>query len=79
METLADTESRINSIEHVFFICVVFLFPRGLFITIHDRSHISTLLQSWPEKDIRVSTAHLDLHCLVLLHNVPELSLSDIN
>uniref|UniRef100_A0A671RRP5 Malic enzyme n=1 Tax=Sinocyclocheilus anshuiensis TaxID=1608454 RepID=A0A671RRP5_9TELE len=27
--------------------------PRGLFITIHDRSHISTLLQSWPEKDIR--------------------------
>ncbi|KAL0984664.1 hypothetical protein UPYG_G00144890 [Umbra pygmaea] len=27
--------------------------PRGLFITIHDRSHISTILQSWPEKDIR--------------------------
>ncbi|XP_071758508.1 NADP-dependent malic enzyme [Centroberyx gerrardi] len=27
--------------------------PRGLFITIHDRGHISTLLQSWPEKDIR--------------------------
>ncbi|KAG9278370.1 NADP-dependent malic enzyme [Astyanax mexicanus] len=27
--------------------------PRGLFITIHDRHHISTLLQSWPEKDIR--------------------------
>ncbi|XP_064198434.1 NADP-dependent malic enzyme isoform X2 [Anguilla rostrata] len=27
--------------------------PRGLFITIHDRSHISTLLQSWPEKDVR--------------------------
>ncbi|KAJ8411496.1 hypothetical protein AAFF_G00163040 [Aldrovandia affinis] len=27
--------------------------PRGLFITIHDRSHISTMLQSWPEKDIR--------------------------
>nr|AAI24634.1 Malic enzyme 1, NADP(+)-dependent, cytosolic [Danio rerio] len=27
--------------------------PRGLFITIHDRSHIPTLLQSWPEKDIR--------------------------
>ncbi|XP_041962443.1 NADP-dependent malic enzyme isoform X1 [Alosa sapidissima] len=27
--------------------------PRGLFITIHDRTHISTLLQSWPEKDIR--------------------------
>uniref|UniRef100_A0AAR2LL92 Malic enzyme n=1 Tax=Pygocentrus nattereri TaxID=42514 RepID=A0AAR2LL92_PYGNA len=28
--------------------------PRGLFITIHDRSHIPTLLQSWPENDIRV-------------------------
>ncbi|XP_056142113.1 NADP-dependent malic enzyme [Lampris incognitus] len=27
--------------------------PRGLFISIHDRGHISTLLQSWPEKDIR--------------------------
>ncbi|KAG7469929.1 hypothetical protein MATL_G00134030 [Megalops atlanticus] len=27
--------------------------PRGLFITIHDRSHITTLLQSWPEKDVR--------------------------
>ncbi|XP_056618526.1 NADP-dependent malic enzyme [Triplophysa dalaica] len=27
--------------------------PRGLFITIHDRTHISTLLQSWPEKDVR--------------------------
>ncbi|KAJ3597228.1 hypothetical protein NHX12_000756, partial [Muraenolepis orangiensis] len=25
----------------------------GLFITIHDRGHIATLLQSWPEKDIR--------------------------
>uniref|UniRef100_A0A672KXY7 Malic enzyme n=1 Tax=Sinocyclocheilus grahami TaxID=75366 RepID=A0A672KXY7_SINGR len=51
--------------------------PRGLFITIHDRSHISTLLQSWPEKDIRVSFAHSQLHHPVLLHNVPELSLSD--
>lgn len=27
--------------------------PRGLFITIHDRHHISTMLQSWPEHDIR--------------------------
>ncbi|KAK0150418.1 NADP-dependent malic enzyme [Merluccius polli] len=27
--------------------------PRGLFITVHDRGHIATLLQSWPEKDIR--------------------------
>ncbi|MBN3319518.1 MAON protein, partial [Atractosteus spatula] len=27
--------------------------PRGLFITIHDRFHISTLLKSWPENDIR--------------------------
>ncbi|KAM7382484.1 hypothetical protein PAMP_002211 [Pampus punctatissimus] len=26
---------------------------RGLFITIHDRGHIASLLQNWPEKDIR--------------------------
>ncbi|XP_043921928.1 NADP-dependent malic enzyme isoform X2 [Protopterus annectens] len=27
--------------------------PRGLFISIHDRGHISTLLKSWPDDDIR--------------------------
>uniref|UniRef100_UPI00398EDD98 NADP-dependent malic enzyme n=1 Tax=Pristiophorus japonicus TaxID=55135 RepID=UPI00398EDD98 len=27
--------------------------PRGLFITIHDRGHIATLLKSWPENDIK--------------------------
>ncbi|XP_048453392.1 NADP-dependent malic enzyme-like [Rhincodon typus] len=27
--------------------------PRGLFITIHDRGHIATLLKSWLENDIR--------------------------
>ncbi|XP_073445761.1 NADP-dependent malic enzyme [Dendrobates tinctorius] len=27
--------------------------PRGLFITIHDRGHISTLMKSWPENDIK--------------------------
>uniref|UniRef100_A0A8C4EEQ2 Malic enzyme n=1 Tax=Dicentrarchus labrax TaxID=13489 RepID=A0A8C4EEQ2_DICLA len=32
---------------------LIFRRPRGLFITIHDRGHISTLLQNWPEKDIR--------------------------
>ncbi|KAI3361428.1 hypothetical protein L3Q82_013597 [Scortum barcoo] len=32
---------------------LIFRRPRGLFITIHDRGHISTLLQNWPEKDVR--------------------------
>ncbi|XP_037310411.2 NADP-dependent malic enzyme [Pungitius pungitius] len=32
---------------------LIFRRPRGLFITIHDHGHISTLLQNWPEKDIR--------------------------
>ncbi|KAM3930608.1 NADP-dependent malic enzyme [Leptodactylus fuscus] len=27
--------------------------PRGLFITIHDRGHISTLMKSWPENVIK--------------------------
>uniref|UniRef100_A0A8C0IX14 Malic enzyme n=1 Tax=Chelonoidis abingdonii TaxID=106734 RepID=A0A8C0IX14_CHEAB len=27
--------------------------PRGLFITIHDRGHIATMLKSWPEDTIR--------------------------
>ncbi|KAM4561582.1 NADP-dependent malic enzyme, mitochondrial isoform 2-T3 [Fundulus diaphanus] len=27
--------------------------PRGLFITIHDRGHIATVLNSWPEDDIK--------------------------
>ncbi|XP_060706010.1 NADP-dependent malic enzyme [Hemiscyllium ocellatum] len=31
---------------------LVFRRPRGLFITIHDRGHIATLLKSWPENDI---------------------------
>lgn len=32
---------------------LIFRRPRGLFITIHDRGHIATLLQNWPEKDVR--------------------------
>lgn len=32
---------------------LIFRKPRGLFITIHDRGHIATLLQNWPEKDIK--------------------------
>ncbi|KAE8603067.1 hypothetical protein XENTR_v10014209 [Xenopus tropicalis] len=27
--------------------------PRGLFITIHDRGHISTVMKSWPEDNIK--------------------------
>ncbi|XP_058504652.1 NADP-dependent malic enzyme [Solea solea] len=32
---------------------LIFRRPRGLFITIHDRGHVASLLQNWPEKDIR--------------------------
>uniref|UniRef100_A0A3Q3E9H1 Malic enzyme n=1 Tax=Labrus bergylta TaxID=56723 RepID=A0A3Q3E9H1_9LABR len=32
---------------------LIFRRPRGLFITIHDRGHISTVLQNWPDKDIK--------------------------
>ncbi|KAM9798434.1 NADP-dependent malic enzyme [Neosynchiropus ocellatus] len=31
----------------------IFRRPRGLFITVHDRGHIASILQNWPEKDIR--------------------------
>lgn len=29
---------------------------RGLFITIHDKGHIATMLNSWPEENIKVLT-----------------------
>ncbi|XP_051920692.1 NADP-dependent malic enzyme [Hippocampus zosterae] len=32
---------------------LIFRRPRGLFITVHDRGHIASLLRNWPEKDIR--------------------------
>ncbi|XP_075869000.1 NADP-dependent malic enzyme [Nelusetta ayraudi] len=32
---------------------LIFSRPRGLFVTIHDRGHIATILQNWPEKDIK--------------------------
>ncbi|KTF79304.1 hypothetical protein cypCar_00039832, partial [Cyprinus carpio] len=35
--------------------------PRGLFITIHDKGHIATMLNSWPEENIKVSLDHLSL------------------
>uniref|UniRef100_A0A8C1JZC5 Malic enzyme n=1 Tax=Cyprinus carpio TaxID=7962 RepID=A0A8C1JZC5_CYPCA len=35
--------------------------PRGLFITIHDKGHIASMLNSWPEENIKVSLDHLSL------------------
>lgn len=29
-------------------------FLRGLFITIHDKGHIATILDSWPEENVKV-------------------------
>lgn len=35
------------------FVCM-FLSPSGLFITIHDKGHLATMLNSWPEDNIKV-------------------------
>ncbi|KAJ6664888.1 hypothetical protein lerEdw1_005860 [Lerista edwardsae] len=36
--------------------------PRGLFITIHDKGHIATMLNSWPEENIKGSSNDQDMH-----------------
>lgn len=35
-------------------LCVRVFSPSGLFITIHDKGHLATMLNSWPEDDIKV-------------------------
>lgn len=37
-----------------FSVCMCFSFPSGLFITIHDKGHLATMLNSWPEDNIKV-------------------------
>uniref|UniRef100_A0AAX7TB92 Malic enzyme n=1 Tax=Astatotilapia calliptera TaxID=8154 RepID=A0AAX7TB92_ASTCA len=55
---------------------LIFQRPRGLFITIHDRGHIASILQNWPEKDIRVNNSNIRsiflMSCGHLLSCVPD-------
>lgn len=44
----------------------VILCCRGLFITIHDRGHIASLLQNWPEKDIKVYYTSYHSNCGII-------------
>ncbi|KAJ6638214.1 NADP-dependent malic enzyme [Pseudolycoriella hygida] len=32
---------------------LLFQYPRGLFITIHDKGHVYDILKNWPEQDVR--------------------------
>lgn len=32
---------------------LIYQYPKGLFITIHDRGHVYDILKNWPETDVR--------------------------
>lgn len=47
-----------------FSVCTCFVSFSGLFITIHDKGHLATMLNSWPEDNIKVWSR---FHCYLII------------